>query len=363
MSIQAERQNTQDETQVNAQNFLCQNCGGVIKYDIGSEQFRCSSCQTEYEVETLTNTVKEYDFGQYAQRESQAVAFQGRAVTHCQNCGGEIAFEEFQVAATCPMCASSQVATVKQAAGIPPDGIIPFKVDKDEARQKFRKWVKSRWFAPNDFKKKFGEGELLGMYLPFWTYDAAAVAAYHGRGGRNRTEKDKEGHTRTVTDWSNVSGVVDTTFDDVLVCATDREKQLRGILPFHTIENTKPYAPAYLSGYSAELYSIKADTGFETAKAKMEQELRDLARQDILRRFDRADVNTVLPRYSSVTYKHLLLPIWASAFGYKGKTFQYFVNGETGAVDGKRPYSAPKIIAAVLGVLAVLVLLFFFYNK
>ncbi len=360
MAIQAERQSAQGEAAVTAQNFLCENCGGVIKYDIGSEQFRCSSCQTQYEVETLTDTVKEYDFSQYVQRESQSVAFQGRAVTHCQNCGCEIAFEEFQVAATCPMCASSQVATVKQAAGIPPDGIIPFKVDKEEARQKFRKWVKSRWFAPNDFKKRFGEGELLGMYLPFWTYDAAAVAAYHGRGGKNRTEKDKEGKTRIVTDWFHVSGVVDTTFDDVLVCATDRTKQLQGILPFHTVENTKPYAPTYLSGFSAELYQIKADKGFETAKQMMEQKLRELAEQDILRRFDRADVNSLQPRYSSVTYKHLLLPIWASTFGYKGKTFQYFVNGETGKVDGKRPYSAPKIIAAVLGVLAVVVLLFIY---
>ena len=361
MSIRAE-QSTQEETPVDVQNFLCQNCGGVIKYDICSEHFRCSSCQTQYEVETLTDTVKEYDFTLYAQRESQAVAFQGRAVTHCQNCGCEIAFEEFQVATTCSMCGSSQVATVKQAAGIPPDGIIPFQVDKEEARQKFRKWAKSRWFAPNDFKKKFGEGALSGMYLPFWTYDATAVAAYRGRGGINRTETDKEGHTRTVTDWSNVSGVVDTVFDDVLVCATDREVQLQGILPFHTVENTKPYSPTYLSGFSAELYKIRADAGFETAKTKMEQELRDLARQDILRRFDRADVRTVLPKYSNVTYKHLLLPIWASTFGYKGKTFQYFVNGETGEVDGKRPYSVPKIIAAVLGALALLALLFYFFQ-
>lgn len=361
MAEQAVQKKAPAKVDVDAQTFICQTCGGVIKYDIGSEKFRCSSCKAESTVETLSDSVEEYDFSQYAEREKSSVAFDGMAVVHCQNCGCEITLDPLQVATTCPMCASSQVATVKQAGGIPPEGIVPFKVDKNDARQKFKKWVKSRWFAPNDFKKKYGEGTLNGMYLPFWTYDAVATAFYRGRGGRDRTEKDKDGNTRTVTDWTFVSGAVNSSFDDVQICASDKEKDIRGIMPFNTVEDTKPYSASYLSGFYAEIYKVKADAGFESAKKIMETELRSLAERDIRKRFDRAEVSGLDAKYSDVTYKHLLLPIWGSTFGYKGKTFNYFVNGETGKVDGKRPYSAPKIIAAVVAVLLVIAVLIYLF--
>lgn len=345
---------------VDTQTFICANCGGVVKYDIGSEKFRCSSCKTESTIETLSNTVSEYDFNEYLELEKNSVAFPGVAVVHCQNCGCEITFDETEVATTCPMCSSTQVATVKQLGGIPPEGIIPFKIDKAEAGQKFRKWVKSRWFAPNDFKKKYtGDGSLKGMYLPFWTFDTTAITFYRGRGGKDRITQDNEGKTVTETDWYNVSGVVTSNFDDVQVCASKKEKDINGILPFNTIENTKPYAPSYLSGFHAELYTIKADTAFDSAKKIMEDSLRLLADEDIRLSYDHAEVSSLDSTYTNVTYKHLLLPVWGSAFGYRGKTYNYIVNGETGKVEGQRPYSIPKIVLAVIGVILVIVALAF----
>jgi len=358
MEKQPEENTAPEKIGVETQTFVCENCGGVMKYDIGAEKFRCASCKAEGTIEALSDSVKEYDFNEYYERESGSVAFDGVAVVHCQNCGCEITFDALEIATVCPMCASTQVATVKQSGGIPPEGIIPFKIDKETAGQKFKAWVKSRWFAPNDFKKKGEAGALHGMYLPFWTYDAEATSHYTGRGGNHRTETDSEGNSKTVTDWSYVSGVVSSGFDDIQVCATERESDISGILPFNTIENTKPYAPSYLSGFHAELYSIKADTGFETAKRIIDDELRSLAAKDIRRRYDEADVRTLDTRYSNVTYKHLLLPVWSSAFSYKGKIYNYFVNGETGKVDGQRPYSIPKIIAAVtVGVLIVVAII------
>jgi len=351
---QLETKDVGEKIGVKTKTFVCGNCNGNIMYDIVSEKFRCSSCKAESSIETLSDKVQEYDFSQYAERENRSVAFEGVAVVHCQNCGCEITFDESEIATTCPMCSSTQVATVKQAGGIPPEGIVTFKIDKAEAGQKFKAWVKSRWFAPSDFKKKCnGEGSLKGMYVPFWTFDSTAISTYMGRGGRNRTEKNKDGTTRTVTDWTSVSGVVSSSFDDVQICASDREKDIRGIMPYNTVENTKPYSSSYLSGFHAELYTIKADTAFESAKKIMEAELRSLALQQIHMIYDTAEVSTLFTKHSNVTYKHLLLPVWASAFGYKGKKYNYFVNGETGKVNGHRPYSVRKI----LGVIAIVILI------
>ena len=85
----------------------------------------------------------------------------------------------------------------------------------------------------------------------------------------------------------------------------------------------------------------------------MQDSLRAAARQEILSRYYSAEVSNLVAKYTDVTYKHLLLPVWGSAYGYKGKAYNYFVNGETGKVDGQRPYSVPKIVAAVLVTLAV----------
>jgi len=359
MDEQVENKEAPVKVGIETQTFICANCGGVMKYDIGSEKFRCSACKAESNIEALSETIVEYDFNQYLEREKSSVAFEGVAVVHCQNCGCEITFDASQIATTCPMCSSTQVATVKQAGGIPPEGIVPFKVDKIAAGQKFKEWVKSRWFAPNDFKKKCGDGSLKGMYLPFWTYDSEAISTYSGRGGTHRTVRDEEGKTTTVTDWKSVSGVVSTSFDDVLVCASEKEKDIQGILPFNTTTSTKPYSPSYLSGFHAELYTIKADKAFESAKEIMDTELRSLAEEDIRKRYDVAQVNNLNTKYLSVTYKHLLLPLWRSAFGYHGKTYNYFVNGETGEVDGQRPYSIPKIVTTIIGVIVIVAALLF----
>jgi hypothetical protein len=86
----------------------------------------------------------------------------------------------------------------------------------------------------------------------------------------------------------------------------------------------------------------------------MESKLRSLAERDIKKEYDRADVQSLTTKYSNVTYKHMLLPLWSSAFGYKGKTYSYAINGETGKVSGSRPYSAIKIALALFGIAAAI---------
>jgi hypothetical protein len=50
----------------------------------------------------------------------------------------------------------------------------------------------------------------------------------------------------------------------------------------------------------------------------------------------------------TLTFKHVLLPVWLAAYKYRGKTYRFVVNGQTGRVQGERPYSAFKITVAVI---------------
>ena len=59
-------------------------------------------------------------------------------------------------------------------------------------------------------------------------------------------------------------------------------------------------------------------------------------------------------QYSALTYKHVLLPVWILAYRYGDKPYRVVVNAVTGQVNGERPWSIPKILAAVFFGLVVL---------
>ena len=66
--------------------------------------------------------------------------------------------------------------------------------------------------------------------------------------------------------------------------------------------------------------------------------------------------------YRDITFKHILLPLWISAYSLRGKTYRFLVNARTGKVAGERPYSAWKITAAILAAAAVLGIVLFFVS-
>ncbi|MEG0378208.1 MAG: hypothetical protein RR614_06980 [Eubacterium sp.] len=341
---------------------ICSSCGGTLKWNIRKQSFECESCRTPGEIGASNAPIVEHPLKKYSTREQSSVSFPEVSSARCLTCGAEINFDQHQTATVCPMCGSSHVDASKQSAGVPPDALVPFMLDKADAQERFKKWVKSRWFAPNRLKESYQQGKLDGMYLPFWTYDTHSEAHYWGEGGTYVEEEDDEGNTHSHTDWYSVSGYVRKSFNDIQICASSDQGQIvvEQILPYSTEEKAAAYSDKYLSGFNAEHYTFDAHEGFKRAEVKIESELRDLASSDICSQgYDTARVNDMDIEHHKVGYKHLLLPAWLSAFAYKGKQYVYMINGETGKVGGERPYSIPKIAAAIL---VGLVLLFAIYN-
>ena len=58
-------------------------------------------------------------------------------------------------------------------------------------------------------------------------------------------------------------------------------------------------------------------------------------------------VGQVDTEFSAETFKHILLPVWMAAYRYGGKSYRFLVNGQTGEVQGERPWSVWKIAFAV----------------
>ena len=107
-----------------------------------------------------------------------------------------------------------------------------------------------------------------------------------------------------------------------------------------------PYKEEYLAGFRAECYQIDLPEGFAKAQNIMDDLIRHSVRQDI--GGDRQQIHAVKTRYDNITFKHILLPIWMSAYRYRGQVFRFLVNARTSEVQGERPWSAVKIGLAVL---------------
>ena len=117
------------------------------------------------------------------------------------------------------------------------------------------------------------------------------------------------------------------------------------------LRNLEPYQDAFLSGFKAESYQVNLETGFAHAKYKMDPVIRDTVRRDI--GGDEQRIHQCSTQYADITFKHILLPVWISAYRYHDKIYRFLVNGRTGEVQGERPWSWVKITLAVL--LAVLI--------
>ena len=145
-------------------------------------------------------------------------------------------------------------------------------------------------------------------------------------------------------------------FDDVQIPATTRFKEglFQGIQPF-SFHELKSYSKEYLSGYLAENYSVDLESGHQEALSEMEGELRALAEQEILARYDCADSIHISPRFSKETYKYVLVPVYSTSYHYKNKQYTVVINGQSGRIKGEYPKSPVKIaIATIIAILAVI---------
>lgn len=350
--------------------FPCEKCGAKLKFSVKDGELKCSHCSHINIIQRAFENIVEKDYLKTIQK-LQTISKKSLEVksTKCKSCAAVFEMNDNVHSAVCPYCSSSIVNETELYRPIKPQGILPFKVTKKEARELFKEWLKKRWFAPSKLKE-YGanDSKLEGVYIPYWTYDSDSLSQYSGRRGdkyyvMEQVDVVRNGKNQLVTKrvekirWSNVSGDLSKSFDDVLVMAS---KSLKHHLSNWDLENLVDYDESYLSGFESEVYSVELDEGLERAKSTMECSIRS----DIKRQIggDRQEINSLYTQYDNITYKHILLPIYASAFKFNSKIYSYVVNGRNGEISGDRPYSIIKIILTTMAVLATIAIVYYFFG-
>ena len=101
--------------------------------------------------------------------------------------------------------------------------------------------------------------------------------------------------------------------------------------------------------------------GFTIAQTLMDPIIRQTVCRDI--GGDHQRIDSLKTQYAGITFKHILLPVWLSAYRYRGRLFRFMVNARTGEIFGQRPYSAWKIAFVVLAGLIVVALIVLFTQR
>lgn len=359
-----------DQNQDSISQFDCEKCGAELNFDPRAQSLTCAYCNHVHTINIAANDIQELDFHAQLEKLEEEETCEEIVSIKCETCAATNAVEQNNTSFDCLYCASPIVASATSQKQIKPKSLLPFKVEKNEARQHFQQWLQKLWFAPTKVKQlsQIASG-LKGIYLPFWTFDSKTVSTYSGMRGNyyyvNETYSSTEDgktveKTREVrkTRWSYISGTVFENFDDQLSIATTSlsKEKLKALEPWD-LENLVPYKDDYLSGFSAQCYEVGLEEGFKAARKDMDSEIRDLIRRDI--GGDEQCINAVNSQYNDITFKHVLLPAWISSYKFNNKSYQIMVNARTGEVQAERPYSWIKITSAALASSIAATLIYF----
>ena len=318
--------------------YKCPSCGAYLVFDPDSQQWKCPFCSSAFSQGDLLHKDAEVD-----QAAPQPAADGGQVVYHCPSCGSEIMTDETTAATRCYYCHSPVVLEGRLAAGMKPDSVLPFAIDKEKAVETFMNWVKGKRYVPKGFFSAAQVESMSGVYYPHFVTECELDACVD-LDGRNNIKADTGRHIVTSTMHYHVRREGRIRFSNIMRPALSKanRKLSDGVQPF-PLEKAKPFAGAYLSGFLAERRdmepaSIQDDVARETA-GYVEPLLTESLHYNSYNVQSDAKVKKLTTRY-------VLLPTWVLTYPNKHdpqNPYYYAMNGCTGEVCGKLPIDKRKL--------------------
>ncbi|MBR6512543.1 MAG: hypothetical protein IKT24_03645 [Clostridia bacterium] len=351
--------------------YNCPNCSAELYWDAKANALRCEYCEKEYQPAELDALLKKSDQLKGKKEEkptedrsekiSRETTDQDKVsddssktdnadlvVYACQNCGAEVITSKSTVATTCAFCGRAISLTNKLVGDFKPDEVIPFAVDEKKAKDIYKTYAKKGGLTPNAFTKTGVIKKCKGVYVPFWlhSYDETADVVL----SCENVKSHKSGDDKIVEhEMYTVNMEVGSRFSSI---PTDGLKNLSDELmaqiePFDYSKLVE-FNPAYMAGFYAEEYDENAEQKIGEAKERSKSAVSAQAIDQAGPYMDKS-ITSYTPTYTNVVSKYAMLPVWMFNVDYKGKLWQFAVNGETGKIAGKLPISKLKVAAAAGG--------------
>lgn len=342
--------------------YKCPCCNAGLTYGELERQLKCEYCGNTFEIDAVKayNEPENPDAGfQWDTEEKQSLSDKEQEVLQqitCASCGGELLADSHTAATFCPYCDNPAVISGRVSGGLRPDGVIPFQVTKEQAKEAFANLCKGKPLLPKDFASTQRLEKITGMYVPFWLYDCDCNVDARYRATRVKAWSDSR-YNYVRTDYYLLQRSGRMNFDGIpMDGSTKMDNAIMESIEPYDYNKMVDFDTAYLSGFLADKYDVKASVGHGRIEERVGQTADNLVRQTCV-----GYSSVIKERWNLRTNyakaRYVLLPVWMLHSRYQDKTYVFAMNGQTGKMTGTFPVCGKRSMAWFSGVAAAVAIL------
>ncbi|MBQ1624483.1 MAG: hypothetical protein II096_00445 [Erysipelotrichaceae bacterium] len=330
--------------------FKCPNCGGRLEFDAQTQKLKCPYCDGTFDPEVF-NEGDNYTVSSEKWEDDDIVVYT------CKSCGGTIMADRDTAASSCPYCGNPVVMASNVSGIYKPKKVIPFLLDKKQAKERYKNFLKGKVLLPDAFKNEAVIDEMKGIYVPYWLFGGKANARMWFDATRVRHWNEGE-YMCTETSYYKVFRSGSVRFADVPVDASGKIDDLltESIEPFD-IKEAKEFSENYLAGYYADKYSVSAEESRQKANSRIANSTASLF-ASTTRMYDSCAPSSSSISISDGRQDYVMYPVWLLNIKYGSKLYTFAMNGQTGKFVGELPIDRGKLgriaISVFLGVTAAM---------
>ena len=223
--------------------FPCPNCGGQLRYSIEGHALLCQSCGELTEMADY--------------KPDQQIGFDTLTtnIYECPTCGGEIQLFDNDGMEFCPFCGNQAIMQEKFSTEGAPKYVLPFKLTKEQAKNKYNQVTSKIHFAPEGLNNRDSIDKMVGLYVPYYLYDYSATDKITFKG----TSRDTHGEY-TIINKANVTVNVDVDHIKVPFDASQSlDDTMAEVLEPFPMEELEDFNPGFLSGFFVENSTVEKD--------------------------------------------------------------------------------------------------------
>lgn len=329
-------------------NYQCPACGGPLHFSNESQDLACDYCDSHFSVADIeayyaqkdevaaSSVTEESNTWEMGSEEEWDAAGDQMRVYNCPSCGAELICDETTAASSCPYCGNPTIVPGQLQGMLRPDYVIPFRLDKEAAKNALRSHYQGKKLLPKTFSKENHIDEIKGIYVPFWLFDGEAETDLFYNATRSFVTETRNERIIT-TEHYNLRRAGTVAFSRIPVDASSKmpDAHMDAIEPFDFSE-LQPFSTAYLPGFFADKYDVSVEDSAERADTRAEKTARDIMRQSCTGYESVREVGgDVRLRRGKVHYA--LMPVWMLNTSWHGQNFLFAMNGQTGKIVGDLP--------------------------
>lgn len=337
--------------------YKCPACGGALSFDSSLQKMKCPYCDTEFEVAALQEldealqqegssdfTWESQPEGQWSEEETENLR-----TYVCESCGGQILGDENTAATRCPYCDNPVVMAGQFTGDLRPDLVVPFQLDKEQAKAALSQHLSKKPLLPKLFKSQNRIESIQGIYVPFWLFDTDADANIRYQATRTHSWSDAN-YIYTRTSFYSLLRAGRIGFDGVPVDGSSKMSNdlMESVEPYD-LSQAVDFQTAYLAGYLADKYDVTAEDSKQRANDRIRASTEAAFASTTL------GYATVVPQSTNIhlrggRVRYGLLPVWILTTRWQDKIYTFAMNGQTGKMVGDLPIDRSLFLKYLLAI-------------